>query len=144
MELKDRSGELTITANIKVSIAPLWNWKKTSTLLDGQNSSFNRTFMELKVGLLALEIVKAIRFNRTFMELKAANVNYQQALENVSIAPLWNWKMRILGWLPRYWSVSIAPLWNWKLTKPSKVDMDVCFNRTFMELKVTNIENSVT
>ena len=46
--------------------------------------------MELKVGLLALEIVKAIRFNRTFMELKAANVNYQQALENVSIAPLWN------------------------------------------------------
>ena len=69
MELKDNSsGVESLTA--KVSIAPLWNWKKLGLLSVSGGKSFNRTFMELKGGFALLPYPGSM----------------------VSIAPLWNWK----------------------------------------------------
>ena len=56
---------------VKVSIAPLWNWKFWGFGYLCLHHCFNRTFMELKVGKGLKSIGSSI----------------------VSIAPLWNWKI---------------------------------------------------
>ena len=58
------------TGIIRVSIAPLWNWKTVVSKVLSRRFGFNRTFMELKgVSYLILCVFSV-----------------------VSIAPLWNWK----------------------------------------------------
>ena len=77
-----------------------------------------------------------VTFNRTFMELKVGCSKGERDNSPVSIAPLWNWKYQgekpthghdrfqshlygiesvdIVGWGQEADGVSIAPLWNWK------------------------------
>ena len=64
-----------LQCKLKVSIEPLWNWKHKIMCKVKYCASFNRTFMELKVWLLAWSWVAAA----------------------VSIEPLWNWK-RMSTW----------------------------------------------
>ncbi len=54
------------------------------------NTSFNRTFMELKQAVAKRVWGQSPRFNRTFMELKQGKTDKEQAQNIVLIAPLWN------------------------------------------------------
>ena len=71
MELKENHLAKWNNAQI-VSIAPLWNWKGSSS----------------EIGSICP------RFNRTFMELKEVNGIVHGQRHQVSIAPLWNWKIK--------------------------------------------------
>ena len=54
-------------------------------------SSFNRTFMELKLITIFKTPFLSISFNRTFMELKYESEGINKHLNNnVLIVPLWN------------------------------------------------------
>ena len=100
-----------------------------------QTSSFNRTFMELKVDQPPGPPRGPPRFNRTFMELKALcpclvkfGFLFQSHLYGIERA-----HRHPRGWLNL---VSIAPLWNWKVWTRTRLVLAFSFNRTFMELKV--------
>ena len=62
-----------------------WRAMRNATL-----SSFNRTFMELKVSPWLILLPLILCFNRTFMELKDEKKNALVTAMIVSIAPLWN------------------------------------------------------
>ena len=97
-----------------VSIAPLWNWKETSSRYISGRVSFQSHLYGIERSIFP-------RLSRQ--------------LQGVSIAPLWNWKMDVKLSLFRsplfqshlygiescYW---LAYCW-----------FCLCFNRTFMELK---------
>ena len=127
-----------------VSIAPLWNWKSVVPGAVKKDEGFNRTFMELKVTTLAMA-QGGDCFNRTFMELKGAprpgvtlSSWFQSHLYGIeSERHFWT----ILGNI-----VSIAPLWNWKCGCSWNELCRLCFNRTFMELKVmdANVDDLVS
>ena len=127
---------------LKVSIAPLWNWKQRSPPACAALSGFNRTFMELKVTFRLTHLLRSY----------------------VSIAPLWNWKevaalslidqhafQSHLYGIERFHTgivckrcpVSIAPLWNWKPSRTYRGSSQFGFNRTFMELKEVVIQRLI-
>ena len=55
--------------------------------------------------------------------------------EFVLIVPLWNWNISVLPQVTIDNVVLIVPLWNWNtIARDGKV-LEICFNRTFMELK---------
>ena len=58
---------------MRVLIVPLWNWNNVIPDNAAVNSSFNRTFMELKSTNVYRIDGSTVCFNRTFMELKFAN-----------------------------------------------------------------------
>ena len=147
---------VSVNGLVRVSIAPLWNWKCHSQPTTPHPQGFNRTFMELKVArmsafilpvefqshlygiesthvLLSSERVRWFQSHLYGIESRNGRAHHQE--HDVSIAPLWNWKI----WPPRpcpsahrFQShlygieshvrhaqrladlVSIAPLWNWK------------------------------
>ena len=113
MELKDLLQFLS-AKGIRVSIAPLWNWKSRWK---------TQTCVGCAVSIAPLWNWKRKRWSGLII------------LTVVSIAPLWNWKCSTTTWLitaTRFQShlygiersiispqtkqvvVSIAPLWNWK------------------------------
>ena len=98
-----------------VSIAPLWNWKPWYCLRFLCVSCFNRTFMELKVWTFFAQI---------------SVLMFQSHLYGIeSVAPV----------VPAdSIQVSIAPLWNWKVVAMPSQARTQSFNRTFMELKESN------
>ena len=119
----------------KVSIAPLWNWKRAGLwLLEFvvvfQSHLYGIESRERLLGDQALGVSIAPLWNWKPLALMYWPLSY-----HVSIAPLWNWKVypRCRG-LKQY-AVSIAPLWNWKKRDLTNIRLCVCFNRTFMELK---------
>ena len=94
MELKGRHS-IIMQGVPRVSIAPLWNWKRSKALRLCLLNSFNRTFMELKDSIRSDGCAQVQCFNRTFMELKGETALYIIMYAIVSIAPLWNWKRAI-------------------------------------------------
>ena len=80
--------------SLSVSIAPLWNWKYHEGHERPTRWRFNRTFMELKEVIKERYAVFPACFNRTFMELKEVNGIVHGQRHQVSIAPLWNWKIK--------------------------------------------------
>ena len=52
--------------------------------------SFNRTFMELKLGNKESGMYRSLCFNRTFMELKLSYTMFCLILMTVLIGPSWN------------------------------------------------------
>ena len=135
MELKV-GNHVSASERILVSIAPLWNWKVSQ----GYTSANHRRFQSHLYGIESWHTLNAARcanssFNRTFMELKGARSTAEAVMVWVSIAPLWNWKddgrqrqirharfnrtfMELKAVIPRPPTPSPAG-----------------FNRTFMELK---------
>ena len=134
MELKDSLASAPYSPQI-VSIAPLWNWKKSTVRI--------RTWLWL--------------FQSHLYGIERSSRVWSSPTMNVSIAPLWNWKCYIAkdnNHFAQFQShlygiesfmilhsftysfVSIAPLWNWKCHRPLLSLSPLCFNRTFMELKV--------
>ncbi len=57
---------------------------------EGEELSFNRTFMELKSACAASRPPRHPCFNRTFMELKLGTVVNIRNKRRVLIVPLWN------------------------------------------------------
>ena len=102
---------------IGVSIAPLWNWKWTCRRWAMSQRRFNRTFMELKVCVGTQRMPSRSRFQSHLYGIESSR--HRRRVNR-----------------PR---VSIAPLWNWKTFRPRTARWPCCFNRTFMELKVTFI-----
>ena len=148
--------------SLLVSIAPLWNWKDYRERFKAEYIRFNRTFMELKVPITIIircpitvsiaplwnwktnlnDVIDIILagFNRTFMELKEKKRRKKYPSMEVSIAPLWNWKRRqeerlVEQELFQSHLYGIESLyWN------DEELADDGFNRTFMELKATRLQ----
>ena len=77
-----------------VSIAPLWNWKRIPVfLIRYNNQCFNRTFMELKVGLNGSVQGRSL-FQSHLYGIERTRRRVAMRAAFVSIAPLWNWKVR--------------------------------------------------
>ena len=120
--------------------------------------SFNRTFMELKGDRLGADVRAATFQSHLYGIERKDRILLKWCSGSVSIAPLWNWKVSGDATLSHdvefqshlygieskdiYFRairacVSIAPLWNWKATRTELGQYQHCFNRTFMELKVS-------
>ena len=97
---------------------------------------FNRTFMELKPFWTMYNCCNSLCFNRTFMELKLRIDSLQNLYDAVLIVPLWNWNVISSIFILNPRNVLIVPLWNWNSIAISLQIEIMCFNRTFMELKL--------
>ena len=102
-----------------VSIVPLWNWNAASAHRVGMRQvCLNRTFMELK--------------SRTLSPTALSISQSQSYLYGIEIQ-----KNRLRNWRATSTTVSIVPLWNWNgFLSPKALRLNVCLNRTFMELKL--------
>ena len=158
-------ASLTITwTPCPVSIAPLWNWKQPRSTASYMGNGFNRTFMELK-DCSECTRTRTQAFQSHLYGIESIKGHTSNGKHGVSIAPLWNWKRKsTLGLIvkrlfqshlygiesenaasgQRTEIVSIAPLWNWKCVPRPLCARPLCFNRTFMELKVSVIRYAVT
>ena len=127
-------------------------------------ASFNRTFMELKHGIVQGDgkfdfvligpswnwnrIEPHWRFtfycfNRTFMELKQTYAQMRQRAAFVLIGPSWNWNVLPVDVPGERKAVLIGPSWNWnRASWYYYCSRRLCFNRTFMELKQNFLKNS--
>ena len=92
--------------------------------------------MELKGRRLASIHRESLSFNRTFMELK---VSFKYCVKSSSVFQSHLYGIESANVFQRLGvhRVSIAPLWNWKATRTELGQYQHCFNRTFMELKVS-------
>ena len=123
-----------------VLIVPLWNWNYLMCCaIYTQNTSFNRTFMELKLinhrpksGDMRVLIVPLWNWNQHYQQ-------QQQTLAKVFIVPLWNWNSLVISSCILLSNVLIVPLWNWNTTCCWVLEQCNSFNRTFMELKFTSL-----
>ena len=55
-----------------------------------KEASFNRTYLELKLGVVLPESIGNRSFNRTYLELKLRFGQLLKALCTLLIAPIWN------------------------------------------------------
>ena len=151
---------LTWSASVEVSIAPLWNWKLRPEKACRYNEAVSiAPLWNWKRLPRDKHLRRHWRFNRTFMELKGRWYTSRSRLSPVSIAPLWNWKvccqqvqrlqccfnrtfMELKGW----WCRGIEGR-LWFQSHLYGIESDSrnvscsplhCFNRTFMELKVVS------
>ena len=77
-----------------VSIAPLWNWKCRSSIAWNHHRCFNRTFMELKVNMSTMGDVAASFQSHLYGIESLCGDSTDAEQVKVSIAPLWNWKLK--------------------------------------------------
>ena len=75
-------------------------------------------------------------FNRTFMELKAENAAHANSAAEFQ-SHLYGIEREVCREYRRAQQVSIAPLWNWKVVVGYLLSGLRGFNRTFMELKAS-------
>ena len=145
----------------RVSIAPLWNWKKWSVITCSAVLAFQSHLYGIERGQELSNLRFADRFNRTFMELKVLLIfakefqipSFQSHLYGIESWKGFRKKNLLMGFNRtfmelkeerKYWilhgsKVSIAPLWNWKTCLEYLRKSDGSFNRTFMELKVVRM-----
>ena len=64
--------------------------QRETITLEANEISFNRTFMELKLGVVARYVGCRLGFNRTFMELKQLDAKAEEMKALVLIGPSWN------------------------------------------------------
>ena len=120
----------------RVLIAPLWNWNGSEKARDNLSSRSNRTFMELKRGVIGICGVTFLSSNRTFMELKLALWLCVDCRDIVLIAPLWNWNCFqefYLLFLSHCSNRTFMELKHREITRNNRINNSS--NRTFMELK---------
>ena len=146
-----------------VSIAPLWNWKSSQTRsCKGSSATFQSHLYGIESRKHSGFRLPKSKFQSHLYGIESSVGWRLKRYAGVSIAPLWNWKSVQESWSsgetefqshlygiertmealnPTQPRVSIAPLWNWKQKLMGHRTKRICFNRTFMELKVaTNRE----
>ena len=115
MELKWSSARRKASSISLVLIVPLWNWN---------SSQYG--------GVVYVDV----SFNCTFMELKWRWAVFMVWTLRVLIVPLWNWNKKIVAITHHVTVVLIVPLWNWNQVPLPLMLRRMCFNCTFMELKL--------
>ena len=158
MELKVPHFAAVISFGV-VSIAPLWNWKSQSRMPVSLSICFNRTFMELKGCPAAICGRGCQGFNRTFMELKGRWYTSRSRLspfqshlygiesvnKQIAIFDLAKFQSHLYGiesilyhartWIATKFQSHLYGIERWWRARRSPALR--CFNRTFMELKVS-------
>ena len=113
MELKWNIGR-NVIASGWVSIVPLWNWNCNTIIQKSRYSSFNRTFMELKL----------VGFGVTKFRLR----KFQSYLYGIEIQKVQQWKLHLQKFQSYLYGIEIP-------ATSARTQWKDRFNRTFMELK---------
>ena len=121
---------------MRVSIAPLWNWKMKTLLCELLEAVFQSHLYGIERKVTHDCKQEAERFNRTFMELKVGTHPRASLACSVSIAPLWNWKLLVADECSHVFVFQSHLYGIESAFAPCARKTTLCFNRTFMELKV--------